>query len=205
MVGMLVVFLIVSGSVGVLALRNRLSLKLGLRNIPRRRAQTVLIVVGLMLSTTLITSALGTGDTMTYSVRTGASASLGRVDEIVTNQAGAHDQRRPAHPTCRPRWSTACAAARRQCRSGRCDRGGAGNGLTDRPDQPADQESRSQALGIPADCLPAFGGSTTTAAPWRRIGHLGHTRSTSTVWPPSPWTPTSATASGSTSAGAPCS
>src|SRR2546421_11175849 len=90
MVGMLVLFLIVSGIVGALALRNRLPLKLGLRNIPRRRAQTVLIVVGLMLSTTLITSALGTGDTMTYSLRTGASGSLGRIDEIVTNQAGAH-------------------------------------------------------------------------------------------------------------------
>lgn len=96
MVGMMVVFLSVSTLVGALALRNRLPLKLGLRNIPRRPAQTVLIVVGLMLSTTLITSALGTGDTMTYSLRTGASASLGRVDEIVTNQAGAHISGGPA-------------------------------------------------------------------------------------------------------------
>ena len=38
--------------------------KLGTRNISRRKAQTVLIVVGLMLSTLIIAAALGTGDTV---------------------------------------------------------------------------------------------------------------------------------------------
>ncbi len=85
MAWMLAAFLVVTGVVAVLALRNRLLLKLGLRNIPRRRAQTLLIIIGLMLSTTIITSALGTGDTMAYSLRTGLTGSIGRVDEIVTS------------------------------------------------------------------------------------------------------------------------
>ena len=45
----------------VLGFRNRVMLKLGLRNIARRRAQTVLIVIGLMLSTLIIAAAFGTG------------------------------------------------------------------------------------------------------------------------------------------------
>ncbi len=73
----------------LLALRNPLLLRLGLRNIPRRRAQTVLIVVGLMLSTAIVTSAFGTGDTMSYSIRDTAVTSLGRVDEVVVSNATA--------------------------------------------------------------------------------------------------------------------
>ena len=85
---MLTLFLIVTGVVLLLALRNRLFVKLGLRNLPRRRAQTVLIVVGLMLATVIITSALGVGDTISYSLRSGYVQSLGPVDELVGTQAG---------------------------------------------------------------------------------------------------------------------
>jgi len=85
---MLTLFLIVTGVVAVLALRNRLFLKLGLRNLPRRRAQTVLIVIGLMLATVIITSALGVGDTISYSLRSGYVQSLGPVDELVGTQSG---------------------------------------------------------------------------------------------------------------------
>ena len=46
--------------VAVLALRNRIFFKLGVRNIPRRRGRTVLIVAGLMLGTTIIAAALAT-------------------------------------------------------------------------------------------------------------------------------------------------
>ena len=64
----------------VLGWRNRVVMRLGLRNIPRRRAQTVLIVFGLMLSTLIIAAAFGTGDTMTNSFRALALNDLG--DEI---------------------------------------------------------------------------------------------------------------------------
>src|SRR5579871_3736388 len=68
----------------VLGLRNRLFLKLGLRNIPRRRAQTLLIVFGLMLSSVIVTSAFSTGDTISYSIRAEAVKGLGAIDEIVS-------------------------------------------------------------------------------------------------------------------------
>ena len=79
----LALFLAITAVVLLLALRNRLLFKLGLRNIPRRRAQTTLIIVGLMLSTVIITSAFGTGDTMSYSIRSTVLTNLGSIDEIV--------------------------------------------------------------------------------------------------------------------------
>ena len=55
-------------SVSIVALRNRVMFKLGIRNIPRRRAQTALIVIGLMLSTVIISAAFSTGDTVNRSI-----------------------------------------------------------------------------------------------------------------------------------------
>src|SRR5579883_1021353 len=86
---MLVLFALVTAIVVTLALRNRLLLKMGLRNIPRRRAQTMLIIVGLMLSTVIITSAFGTGDTVSYSIRSATVDNLGYIDETVQNVASA--------------------------------------------------------------------------------------------------------------------
>jgi len=83
MLVLLAIFIIVMGFVGVLAWRNRVMLKLGIRNVPKRRAQTVLIIFGLMLSTVIITSAFGTGDTMVYTIRSHAARNLGDTDEII--------------------------------------------------------------------------------------------------------------------------
>ncbi len=57
-----------------------LSFRLGLRNLPRRKTQTALVVGGLALSTMIITSALGIGDTIDYSSRSGVYRDLGAVD-----------------------------------------------------------------------------------------------------------------------------
>ena len=84
MIGVVIGFLLVVAGIGTLALLNRIVLKIGLRNIPRRPAQTALIVVGLMLSTLIISSALGTGDTMNHSIRLGATKGLGEIDELLT-------------------------------------------------------------------------------------------------------------------------
>ncbi|RLC93564.1 MAG: ABC transporter permease [Chloroflexi bacterium] len=81
---LLAIFAMVAALVAVLAWRNRIMLKLGIRNIPRRPAQTALIIVGLMLSTVIITSAFGTGDTMVHTIRSLSTRSLGDTDEIVT-------------------------------------------------------------------------------------------------------------------------
>jgi putative ABC transport system permease protein len=64
-------------------LRHRVIFKLGVRNIPRRKAQTSLIVVGLMLATLIIAAALGTGDTLNHSVSADVYRSLGPIDELV--------------------------------------------------------------------------------------------------------------------------
>ncbi|HET8523219.1 MAG TPA: FtsX-like permease family protein, partial [Thermomicrobiales bacterium] len=71
------------GSVGFIAWRRPMTFKLGLRNIPRRPAQTVLVVSGLMLSTLLIAAALGTGDTLNYSMTSDVYDNLGQIDELV--------------------------------------------------------------------------------------------------------------------------
>ena len=80
---MLVLFGIVAIVVVTLALRNRIMFKLGVRNIPKRPAQTALIVLGLMLSTVLITAAFSTGDTVVYTIRSLAVDALGNTDEVV--------------------------------------------------------------------------------------------------------------------------
>src|SRR3712207_1997640 len=70
-------------SVAWVAWRRPVIFKLGVRNIPRRRAQTTLIVAGLMLSTLIIAAALGTGDTVNHSVTGDVYANLGQVDELI--------------------------------------------------------------------------------------------------------------------------
>ena len=70
--------------VAVLALRNRVFLRLGLRNAARRPGRALLIVTGLMLGTTIIASALVTGDTMNRTVRSAVLETLGTTDEVVT-------------------------------------------------------------------------------------------------------------------------
>src|SRR3712207_5837617 len=69
------------------ALRNRVAFKMGARNIPRRRAQTALIVLGLMLATLLFSASFTTGDTLTNSFRSMTTESLGEVDVQVKSDS----------------------------------------------------------------------------------------------------------------------
>ena len=71
-------------AVGLLALRDRVFFRLGVRNVRRRPGRTALIVVGLMLGTAMIAASLATGDTMTRTVRSSAVTALGQTDEIVS-------------------------------------------------------------------------------------------------------------------------
>jgi putative ABC transport system permease protein len=66
-----------------LALRDRTSFRMAVRNIPRRKAQSALIVAGLMLATVLFSAAFTTGDTLTNSLRAQALENIGRVDVVV--------------------------------------------------------------------------------------------------------------------------
>jgi len=85
MVVLLAIFLPVIAIVAVVAWRNPVMFKLGLRNVPRRKSQTALIIVGIMMSTLIMAAAFGTGDSITYSIRKNAIDALGTIDEIIVS------------------------------------------------------------------------------------------------------------------------
>ena len=90
--GLLAIFLPSLAVIVVLAMRDRIMVKLGLRNIPRRPGMTVLIIVGVMLSTVIMSAALGTGDTISFSIRHETLKALGPIDELmVSARAGSGD------------------------------------------------------------------------------------------------------------------
>ena len=64
-------------------LRNPILVLIGVRNVPRRRAQTVLIVLGLMLATSIIASAFTVGDSVSYSITRSATGTLRNLDQLV--------------------------------------------------------------------------------------------------------------------------
>ena len=71
------------GVLGLLAWRQPLLVRMGLRNIGRRRTQTSLIVIGLMLSTLIISAAFATGDTVGYSITNEVYDSFEEVDFVI--------------------------------------------------------------------------------------------------------------------------
>lgn len=80
---------VAAGILTVLALENRVLLRLGVRNVGRRRGRTALIVLGLMLGTTIASAALTTGDTMSRTIRETAIGALGETDVAVTARGAA--------------------------------------------------------------------------------------------------------------------
>jgi len=83
MIALLVILAIAASTIGWVVLRNRVMFLIGVRNIPRRPAQTVLIIVGLMLSTLIISTAFSIGDTVDYSITSQVYDRLQNVDEVV--------------------------------------------------------------------------------------------------------------------------
>ena len=74
-------------SVLYVVLRNRIMFQMGIRNIPRRAAQTVLIVLGLMLSTLIISAAFTTGDTVDASISNQTFSLMGHMDEALLHRS----------------------------------------------------------------------------------------------------------------------
>ena len=68
------------------ALRNRVMFKMAVRNLPRRRANTVLTLLGLMLAAMIFAASFSTGDTLTHSIRSMAVKDLGEVDIMVVSE-----------------------------------------------------------------------------------------------------------------------
>jgi putative ABC transport system permease protein len=78
---------------GLSALRNRVSFRMAARNLPRRRTQTILVVLGLMLATMLFSASFTTGDTLTNSLRLQSLENLGQVDvQVQADGSGASGQ-----------------------------------------------------------------------------------------------------------------
>ena len=84
MIGLLILLGVALASVGYVALRQPLLMRMGLRNIRRRASQTTLIVVGLMLSTLIISAAFATGDTVGYSITNEVYDQLRETDLVLT-------------------------------------------------------------------------------------------------------------------------
>jgi putative ABC transport system permease protein len=66
-----------------MAWRRPVLLRLGLRAVPRRPLRTALIVLGLTASTAVITTAIGTGETMAGTIRAAVAGGIGPVDEVI--------------------------------------------------------------------------------------------------------------------------
>ena len=64
-------------------IRDNVLVRMALRNVVRRPLRGVLVVVGLMLATAIISSAFTTGDSVTQSIKTNATASLRALDETI--------------------------------------------------------------------------------------------------------------------------
>jgi putative ABC transport system permease protein len=93
MIALLCVLVVALSTVAYVFLGNRVIFNVGVRNIPRRRAQTILIIIGLMLSTVIISAALSIGDTVDYSITNTAYRELHSVDELVSTRT--EEQQRP--------------------------------------------------------------------------------------------------------------
>jgi len=74
-----------TASVVLLALKHRVICKLGLRNINRRKKTSILIIMGLMIGTALISSSMVIQDTMYYTFRKKAYDRLGEIDETISS------------------------------------------------------------------------------------------------------------------------
>ncbi len=84
-VALLCILIVFTLIIGHYARSRPILVKLGIRNVPRRLAQSILITMGLMLSTTIIATSLGIGDTVTNSIRVDALTALGHTDEIISS------------------------------------------------------------------------------------------------------------------------
>jgi putative ABC transport system permease protein len=80
MLVMLALFAVCVAGIAIIFFSNRTMFRMGLRNIPRRGTQTVLVVVGLMLATLIITASFTTGDTIAYSFTKTTYDTLQRTD-----------------------------------------------------------------------------------------------------------------------------
>lgn len=91
MIVMLVLLVISLTAVIWVAIRRPVVFRMGMRNIPRRKSQSLLIVAGLMLATLISAAALTVGDTLNHSVGSEVYTLFDEVDQIVVAGNGDED------------------------------------------------------------------------------------------------------------------
>ncbi len=79
-----VMFIAVFAVLLYIFIRNPLLVRMAARNIPRRKAQTALVIAGLMMATVTISSAFTTGDSVAVSIEKVATEDLRNLDQLVT-------------------------------------------------------------------------------------------------------------------------
>src|SRR5690554_6058606 len=83
MIVMLVLLVLSLTAVIWIAIRRTVIFRMGMRNIPRRKAQSGLIVAGLMLATLISAAALTVGDTLNHSVGGEVYDTFAEADQMV--------------------------------------------------------------------------------------------------------------------------
>ena len=99
LIGLLILLGLSLAVVGWVWVRQPILFRMGIRNLGRRPAQTTLIVVGLTLSTLIISAAFATGDTVGYSITSAVYDSFEEIDVIVTHDAARAPEGSPAYLT----------------------------------------------------------------------------------------------------------
>ncbi len=99
LIGLLVLLAAALAVLAFIVIRQPLLARMGLRNIGRRPSQTTLIVIGLMLSTLIISAAFATGDTVGYSVTNTIYRSFEEVDYVIAFDSARHEPGRADYLT----------------------------------------------------------------------------------------------------------
>ena len=162
------------------ALRNRISFRMAARNLPRRRAQTALVILGLMLATMLFSASFTTGDTLTNSLRLQSLENLGQVDVQVQAKGQSSSGGDPFGETTaeRARYFDADVAAQVRERLSEGDRvAGVAPLATETVPVTARGTDLSEpsvsVLGIDEDSMGGFDRPTTASGRALSIGDLG--------------------------------
>jgi putative ABC transport system permease protein len=82
---LLLILLVVALIAGLLALRHRLAFRVGLRNVRRSPSRTILLVLGLLVATTIVSGSLVVGDTINQLDLHYTLLGAGYNDEIIAN------------------------------------------------------------------------------------------------------------------------
>src|SRR5690348_11238358 len=68
--------------------KDKITVRMSLRNFTRRKTSMALVIAGLMIGTAMISGSLVTGDTLTNLFTRGAYNGYGYADEVVYTQSG---------------------------------------------------------------------------------------------------------------------